>query len=340
MSRSVSGKSLKSRLKSSLRDLYVGFSILYQDDVFFFFSSILLLPLLSVDFSRLRLKGSRVPSGLGRGDIPASDGQPRRQGGGASGWEERDESDARSRDPWLSPTAVAFSEEASSDGTPAEVAVRSPSKHGDRAPSCGLWLGLDGDGHLTASFRLLCSDTWRVGEPSGFLFLRRRVRWPVDSALDAASGSADATTVAAIALTAGVVEGGAAAGLGRSRSDASAAGAGQAGADSSDGVAAGDVGCGGCNSVAAAAMRRGAAAAIAASAGCAMPQPPSPPLGAPSSPATTSTAAAPSGDGAAGGEERRLTPLISCAPPLELELRLREAWLLLLLSDDRSPPPP
>lgn len=63
-------------------------------------------------------------------------------------WEERDESDARSRDPWLSPTAAAFSEEASSDSTAAEVAVRSPSKHGDRAPSCGLWLGLDGDGHL------------------------------------------------------------------------------------------------------------------------------------------------------------------------------------------------
>lgn len=87
-------------------------------------------------------------------------------------------------------------------------------------------------------------------------------------------------------------------------------------------------------------MRRGAAAAIAASAGSAMPQPFSPPLGAPPSPTATTTAAAPSGDGAAEGEERRLTPLISRAPPLEL--RLREAWLplLLLLSDDRSPPPP
>lgn len=151
MSRSVSGKSLNSRLKSSLRDLYVGFSILYQEEVFFFFSSSLLDDLLSPDFSRLRLKGSRVPSGLGRGDVPDSDGQLSNEGG-ARGCEEREESEARSREPWLSPTAVAFSDEASRDAGPEEeVVLRSASQHGVRAPSCGLWLGLDGDGHLTVS---------------------------------------------------------------------------------------------------------------------------------------------------------------------------------------------
>ncbi|CAN7941861.1 unnamed protein product, partial [Ixodes pacificus] len=116
MSLSVSGRSLKSFLKSSLLDLYVGFSIcargpedsltLYQDEVFFFFSrSLEDLSLLfrGSERSKLRHMGSNrslgppMGSGLGLRTTTAPSVLA-----GACTERPPEESEARSSEPWLS----------------------------------------------------------------------------------------------------------------------------------------------------------------------------------------------------------------------------------------------